>query len=327
MDIIQNKKYRDWEDSCNGEGWLTFFTPTYNRAQFLPRLFEMLKNQTDNHFIWLLVCDGSQDDTLDVAKELLAREDFPMMFIYKENGGKHSAFKVALDNTSTEFFICMDDDDLYNELAVETFLKEWLKISEEGLTEEIGAIRTLSRHKDGSYASNIPIVMGERFDCTTLERNYVYNIYQENWTCYRTKALKSVELFPDNYWLKEKHKFFLESIWQGRFARKYKCRYYNVCLREYTDDAATSLMRSAKTRTYYLNMFINYKMELDEQLDYKVKAPKVLISNILIVSILRKKIGLSFMELIRNTHSRFLRNAYILTLPIAWISWRPKMVE
>lgn len=327
MILLQNQKYKDWIKSSDGKGWLTFFTPSYNRAKFLPRLFDCLKAQTNRNFVWILVCDGSSDNTDEIAKELLAQEVFPMMFISKENGGKHSAFKVALENTKTEFFICMDDDDIYSPESANTYLEEWARIKEEGKTDEIGAIRTVAQRSDGCFASNITVNVGDRCDVSTLDRTYIQHVYQENWSCYRTEALKSVDLFPAHYWLKEQHKFFLEGIWQGRFARKYKSRYYHVGLRKYTDDAEVSLMRSAKSRNHYLNMFINEKMILDEQLDYIRKSPKQLIQDVMLVGILRSKLKISFRELQKNTSSKLLRMLFLVTAPLCIFSPRPKFVE
>ena len=325
MILRQNQSYKKWVNAVEGIGWLTFFTPTYNRAKFLPRLYNCINAQTDKRFVWVLVSDGSSDNTDDIANELLSREDFPMLYISKPNGGKHSAFKVALENTLTEYFICMDDDDIYSRESVRVFLDEWERIKAEGKKNEIGAIRTLAKKSNGVLASNVSVNMGDRCDETSLERIYVQHVYQENWTCYSTEALKNVDLFPNNYWLKEQHKFFLEGIWQGRFARKYKCRYYYVCLRKYTDDAETSLMRSNKSRNHYLNMFINEKMILDEQFDYISKSPKRLLKDVLLVGILRSKLKLSFAELQKNTSNKLLKTLYFITAPICVFSPKPNI--
>lgn len=325
MIVIENQKYKEWIKSSNGKGWLTFFTPSYNRAKFLPRLFDCLKAQTNRNFVWILVCDGSSDNTDDVAKELLDQEVFPMLYISKENGGKHSAFKVALESTKTEFFICMDDDDLYSLDSANTYLEEWNRIKEEGKTSEIGAIRTIAQRSDGSFASNVPVVIGERCDVSTLERTYIQHVYQENWTCYRTAALKEIDLFPKEYWMHDQHTFFLESIWQGRFARKFKCRYYNVCVRQYTDDADVSLMRATKSKKHYQNMFINEKMVLDEQLDYIRRDFRLLLTKVSLVGILRAKLNIKLSDLLNNTNSKLLKMLYCVLLPVCVLSPRPRI--
>lgn len=273
-----NTCYSEFTKGNTPNSLITIFTPTFNRAKFLHRVYECLRGQIDHRFLWILINDGSQDETDAVAKELLEREEIPMLYISKPNGGKHSAFEVALAETRTEYFLCMDDDDLYRPDSIQTYLRLWDEAKASPDFEKIGAIRTLSKKSDGTLCSTPRVEEDASYvDRTTLEQNYICGIRQENWTCYRTRCLREIDLFPKGYWLSEKHTFFSESIWQGRFARKFKCRYVNVALREYTDDAEFSLCRSKKSRQHYLNMFINSKMMMDEQFDYISMRPKSLI--------------------------------------------------
>ncbi len=306
------------------DSFITLFTPTFNRAKFLPRVYECLRAQTDRRFLWILVNDGSRDDTDAVAAELLGRNEFPMLYISKPNGGKHSAFEVALAATRTEYFLCMDDDDRYSPEAIATYLRLWEEAKTAPNFAEIGAIRTLSKKSAGRICSTPPVAEdGSCVDRTTLEQNYVYGIRQENWTCYRTRCLREVDLFPKGYWLSEKHTFFSEGIWQGRFARKFKCRYANIVLREYTDDAEFSLCRARKSREHYLNAFINSKMMLDEQFDFFRRNPKRLLWGGGIVAILRSKLGIPISVLLRNTPNPALKALYVLLYPFAWMSPKP----
>ena len=318
METQKNKRY-DEVMNRTGNGIITFFTPSYNRSQFLPRVYNCIKKQTCKQVAWILVNDGSVDDTDEIAKSLLGKEEIPMLYIRKENGGKHSAFKIALDVCETEFFQCMDDDDLYDSNAVEFFLANWNEIKEEG-HHDVGAIRTLSKLPNGHFAISFNISsedLGKYEDLTTLEMNYVYHRFQENWTCYRTDALRSVDLFPTDYWLFEHHKFFLESIWQGRFARKYKCRYIYVALREYRDDATFSLIRAKKTSQHYLDMFINTKVLLDEQLDYIKRSPMNMLKMVLMVNLLRGYLDISLIELLKHTQFVSLKFFYLLSCPFS----------
>ena len=302
MEEYRNNKYTEWEIANKTEGWITFFTPSYNRAPFLPRVYECLKKQTDKHFVWILVCDGSSDNSIEIANELLKREDFPMLFIYKDNGGKHSAFKVALESTHTEYFVCMDDDDLYSPKSTETFLREWERIRQEGKQDEVGAIRTLTRGFGDMKDPNEVVNDSEMFiDCSSLERIYIQKIKQENWTCYRTSSLRNIELFPLKYWLCTQHKFFNEGIWQGRFARKYKCRYINIYLRYYTQDAEVSLIRSKKSRQHYMDMFINSHFLMEEQFDFIRKSPLDSFKNMAIVGVLGRKLHIPLRDLWQNS--------------------------
>lgn len=326
--ILSSSKFEKWREDGIFENAITFFTPTYNRANLIGRVYDCLLKQTNKRFVWILVDDGSKDNTQDVARSILSRNQLPMLFISKSNGGKHSAFEVALSETNTEYFMCMDDDDIYSDQAVETYLSEWARIKQENKYDTIGAIRTLAQEEDGTIVAGKAFdksLLGRRIDQTTLVSNYIKHEFYENWTCYRTEALRSIDLFPKDYWMYEQHKFFSEGIWQGRFARKYQCRYYFVVLREYRHDTEFSIIRSNKSRQHYMDMFINTKISLDEQLDYIQKTPIILLKKIAIISILRIKLGISLNELLQHTGSSLLKLCYIVFTPIAFLFKKPQI--
>ena len=105
---------------------LTIFTPAYNRAHTLPRAFEALKEQSCKDFIWLIVDDGSTDNTKELV-ESFRKEDcgFQIEYIYKKNGGMHTAHNVAYENIKTELNTCIDSDDMIGEDAVRKILDFW----------------------------------------------------------------------------------------------------------------------------------------------------------------------------------------------------------
>lgn len=306
IDILNNIKYNQKIKESN---LISFFTPTYNRAQFLGRLYEMLLNQSSQQFVWIIVNDGSQDDTDKIAQQILNENQLPILYINKFNGGKHSAFKAALDKCQTQYFQCMDDDDIYSKDSVKIYLDAWNQITEEG-KKDIGAVRTIAKYKNtGRFVSDNPslIPSSKTEDLSTLEMNYIKRHHQENWTCYKTEALRKVDLFPENYWMSDVHKFFAENIWQGRFARLYKCRYLYISVRDYTDDAEISLTRSIKSRQHYLDMFINEKMCLDEQYDYIALNYKDLIKRIVKLQLLRGYLNIPLHELTIHTDRKKLK--------------------
>lgn len=319
MKELRNKKYEQLEGSNAGDGIITIFTPSFNRAKYLPRIYSSLIEQTSQSFVWILVNDGSADNTDEIAERILGEERIPMLFISKENGHKHSCFKAAFERCNTEFFMCMDDDDIYSPKTVELFLTEWYRIKQDGI-KDIGAIRALSEDKNG-IVSNVPIEekdLGKTEDASTLERNYVQHIYQENCTCYETAKLREVELFPQDYWLHEYHRFFLESIWQGRFARRYKCRYINIPLRKYTNDAPDSILRvsGGKSRQHYMDMFINSVIINNEQFDYIRKDFKALFKSVVLLNLLRGYLNIGLLHLLKNTEFYQLRLLLIFTAPL-----------
>ncbi len=127
---------------------LTVFTPAYNRAALLPRLFESLKTQTCFDFEWLIIDDGSTDDTQDVVNSF-ACEDFTIRYIKKENGGKHTAHNLAVTEAKGELFFCVDSDDWLPERAVENIKNSFSKMSDRDY-----AIIAYKSTADGRLLSN-----------------------------------------------------------------------------------------------------------------------------------------------------------------------------
>lgn len=98
---------------------ITVFTPTYNRADKLARLFDSLMAQTCYNFEWLVVDDGSVDDTQELVLRLQKKAPFPVRYYKKENGGKHTAYNLALKHARGEWLVCLDSDDMLTECAVQ----------------------------------------------------------------------------------------------------------------------------------------------------------------------------------------------------------------
>lgn len=111
---------------------LTIFTPTYNRAQLLLRGFEALKKQSCKDFVWLIVDDGSTDNTAETIRDF-QREDhgFEIRYLRKENGGLHTGYNAAIAAADTELCMCIDSDDWVAENAVEKILSLWNQVKKE----------------------------------------------------------------------------------------------------------------------------------------------------------------------------------------------------
>ena len=107
---------------------ITVFTPAYNRADLLGRCFESMKRQTRKDFIWMIIDDGSKDNTREVVESWLREPlDFELRYYYKENGGLHTAYNEAIARIDTELCVCIDSDDFMPDDAVEKILAFWEK--------------------------------------------------------------------------------------------------------------------------------------------------------------------------------------------------------
>lgn len=105
---------------------ITVFTPTYNRADLLKRCYESMCEQTCQDFVWLIVDDGSQDDTSQRVSEWAKKDHkFELQYVYKENGGLHTAYNTAIEQIETPLCVCIDSDDFMPTNAIEKILCFW----------------------------------------------------------------------------------------------------------------------------------------------------------------------------------------------------------
>lgn len=98
---------------------ITVFTPTYNRAYIIETLYQSLRRQTYRNFEWLVVDDGSSDDTQALFERLKAEANFPIQYYRKENGGKGRAINYGVDFARGELFFNVDSDDFLTDDALE----------------------------------------------------------------------------------------------------------------------------------------------------------------------------------------------------------------
>lgn len=107
---------------------LTIFTPTYNRKNILDRGYNSLLRQTNKNFKWLIIDDGSTDNTRELVDKWIKNDNgFEIKYIYKQNGGLHTAYNTAIDNINTELCTCVDSDDFMPDDAVEKIITYWKK--------------------------------------------------------------------------------------------------------------------------------------------------------------------------------------------------------
>lgn len=101
---------------------LTIFTPTFNRAKKLKRVYDSLLSQSDENFEWLIIDDGSTDNTEDVVQSFLNEKRFSVRYVKQQNGGKHRAYNRALELARGDWFFCVDSDDWLADGAIGNIL-------------------------------------------------------------------------------------------------------------------------------------------------------------------------------------------------------------
>lgn len=118
---------------------ITVFTPTYNRKDVLVRGYEALKRQSNKNFQWLIIDDGSLDNTRSIVEKWIQEEkDFTIRYVYKENGGLHTGYNAAIANMDTELCVCVDSDDFLPDNGIELILNHWDKYGSEQYAGIIG---------------------------------------------------------------------------------------------------------------------------------------------------------------------------------------------
>lgn len=134
---------------------LTVFTPTFNRAHLLPRLYESLKEQDNPNFLWLVVDDGSSDGTDALVAKWKAEALVSINYVFKENGGMHTAHNVAYSLIDTELNTCVDSDDYLSKRAVSSILSNWKNYSS---NNKISGMVGLNEDRNGNViGSTFPI--------------------------------------------------------------------------------------------------------------------------------------------------------------------------
>lgn len=213
---------------------LTVFTPAYNRSHTLSRTYESLCTQDCKDFIWLIVDDGSTDNTKDLVKSWQSKENgFEIQYIYKENGGMHTAHNTAYENIHTELNVCIDSDDKMAPGAVGKIKSTWEKIRDKGYAGIIAL--------DSDFAGNI---IGKGFPEsmieTTLGGYHAAGGTGDKKLVYRTDVINSVPpypVFPGEKYVGLIYKYTLVD-------QKYKLYVLNevVCEVEYQSDGSTGTM-------------------------------------------------------------------------------------
>jgi len=209
---------------------ITIFTPTYNRAYILKRCYESLKKQTHKKFTWLIVDDGSSDDTEEIINEWMREEKINIKYYKKSNGGKSSAHNLGVKKTETELFVCVDSDDYITDNAIEEILKFWNNCKD----NSIAGIVALKGHN-----SNKPLKTYMPVDKKKLK---LFNLYNKHgfqgdaMLIYKTAILKK-NLFPEI----DGEKFVPEAYVYDQIDRNYDLILLNKVLYicDYLDDGYT----------------------------------------------------------------------------------------
>lgn len=174
---------------------ITIFTPTYNRAYILPKLYESLCNQSSKDFEWLVVDDGSTDETSELLKNWQTENKITINSIYRENGGKSTAINLGVQNAKGKLFFIVDSDDFLTANAVETILTDEKKSLHENIAFSVaGYCYRRRNYRTGSVISSSDLALP---GCaSSLELAFKYKMAGDKAEVFYTDVLKKFP-FPD----------------------------------------------------------------------------------------------------------------------------------
>ena len=215
---------------------VTVLTPTFNRERVLRSLWDSLQKQTVKDFEWLVVDDGSTDGTKNLITQLQEKSDFPIRYIYKSNGGKHTALNVGIQTICSELIFIVDSDDCVTDDAVESILKIHKKYRSQN---NICGYAFLRAFPDGK-------INGKKFDVDEKIGSYIDvrvngdDTGADKAEVFKTHCLKEFP-FPEY----PNEKFLGEDLVWVRMARKYEMVHINkaIYVGNYLEDGLTNNRR------------------------------------------------------------------------------------
>lgn len=236
---------------------ITVCTPTYNRAHLLNKLYTSLKKQNYNSFQWIIVDDGSTDNTDEIVNEFIKENNINIRFIKKKNGGKHTALNIGIDNAEGELFWIVDSDDYIIDDALKYIWNKWCELKDK---KDFAGLSALKGYENKKVIGTT--VNEEYIDTDVLTYRYKYRVLGDKSEVYRTDILKKYK-FPEY----REEKFLTEAVVWNRIANDgYKIRWFNkvIYICEYLEGGLTNtsdknIMDSWQGTTLYYKELLSYK--------------------------------------------------------------------
>src|SRR6202158_1810541 len=245
----------------------TVFTPTYNRAHTIKRVFDSLCAQTLRDFEWLVVDDGSTDGTAELVAAWMQSAEFALRYFRQNHAGKHFAHNRALIEAQGRFLVVLDSDDAFVPDALEKLARLWDTIPEHE-RHVFYSVGGLCRDQNGAIVGDkLPT---DPFDADLRELIYVHHNVGEKVIMALTDVLRRYPFpeIPGTY--------VPEGVVWLDIAKTFKTRWSNEIVRiYYVDDPETGITVSQRgSRGHHaLGRWYYYIWVLNNDLEYFIHAP------------------------------------------------------
>ncbi|MGI9527092.1 MAG: glycosyltransferase family 2 protein [Weeksellaceae bacterium] len=240
---------------------ITILTPTYNRAELLTRAFESLNNQSIKNFEWLIIDDGSVDNTEEIITGF-GETSFPIRYYKKVNGGKHTALNYGVHIAKGEFILMLDSDDYLINEAVEIITK---KIDESRNINKLAgvAFRRINENGEIIGSSNFQSIITNSIDI-----RYKYKVTGDLVEIFKKEIMLAYP-FP----LIKNERFCPEVLIWNRISKNHNLKYFNqgIYVSEYlpgglTDKIVKIRMQSPKASMLTYSELAKYRIPLKERI-------------------------------------------------------------
>ena len=255
---------------------ITVFTPSYNRANLLNRLYQSLCKQIYKEFEWVIVDDGSTDDTasiVELIQKTHSRSDFQIRYYIKENGGKHTAINLGVKKALGILFFIADSDDILPPNALLIIADVWEKTKNDnsiggicGFDGDLNDETLIGNGFPKSLSLSKLFISGDKYinyiDATTRHIRFDLGVDGDMKEVFRTSVLREFP-FPE---IKDE-RFCPEVLLWNRIASKYKLRHIDqvIYLVEYQQDGISAAITKSR-----MNSPIASTMTYAEMLDYNI---------------------------------------------------------
>jgi len=291
----------------------TVLTPTFNRAHTLSRVWDSLAAQTFGEFEWVVVDDGSTDETERLIADWTARSAFPIVYLKQVNRGKHIAMNRGVEAARGELIVPLDSDDACVPQALARFAFHWRSIPGDRRSAFYAIVCHCADVNGRRVGDPFPAPV---VDALGLDARYRWGVRGEKWGAVRSDLMRAFP-FPEQ----PERTYIPESVVWDRIGQTHLARFVDEALRIYHwAPGADSLGSSGNPARHAWGSMLQHRIVLNEQLEYFTSAPLSFLAAAAHYVRFSRHAGIDAAEQRRALSSRGARALWWLGAPAGWVA-------
>jgi len=196
---------------------ITVITPTYNRVGIIKNVYDSLLNQTNYDFEWIVIDDGSKDNTKEMIDSFIKDKKIKISYFFKQNGGKHTALNLGIKKAKGDYILILDSDDTLLPDAIEKVIKKWEQYDADKSVACLSFLKVYPNNQTIGKEYN-----GSDIKSNNIDFRYNQNLLGDMCEVFKTEILKKYP-FP----VYENERFLSEAIVWNQIAFDYNTIYIN----------------------------------------------------------------------------------------------------